>query len=95
MQENQARAVQFFWNYLFDEAALQYLDRGLATNALNALGELLRLGSVEVIVAYFGRLVENIRTQNRGYFSVIVASKFVRSFAGKGDLQKGTLIDSF
>lgn len=87
--------MQFFWNYLFDEAALQYLDRGLATNALNALGELLRLGSVEVIVAYFGRLVENIRTQNRGYFSVIVASKFVRSFTGKGDLQKRTLVDSF
>ena len=87
--------MEFFWNYLFDESALQYLDRGLATNALNALGELLRLGSVEVIVAYFGRLVENIRTQNRGYFSVIVASKFVRSFTGKGDLQKGTLVDSF
>ena len=87
--------MEFFWNYLFHEEALNYLDRGLATNALNALGELLRLGTVEVIVAYFGKLVENIRTQYRGYFSVIVASKFVRMFTGKGDLQKGTLVDSF
>ena len=29
-QANQARVVEFFWNYLFNESAAQYLDKSIA-----------------------------------------------------------------
>lgn len=45
--------VAFLYNYIFDEGSLGYLDQSVATNALNAISELLRLSPVDVILQYF------------------------------------------
>ena len=60
LKENQAKIIEFFWNYLFNENSMDYLDQNLALKATNALGEILRLTTIEVIIAYFGRLIDNI-----------------------------------
>lgn len=60
LKENQAHVVAFFWNYIFDEASIGYLDIGLANNSLDAISELLRLSPVDVILQYFQKIVNNI-----------------------------------
>ena len=50
LKENQAHVVAFFWNYIFNESSIGYLDTGLANNSLEALSELLRLSPVDVIL---------------------------------------------
>lgn len=95
LRENQGRVIQFLWNYLFDEEAHTYLDPGLATTALNAVGELLRNTSAEYVLAYFARIIDNIKTHKQGYFSVSIADNFVRLFNDKDDMKKSVLLNSF
>ena len=87
--------IQFLWNYLFDEEAHTYLDPGLAQTALNAVGELLRNTSPEYVLAYFARIIDNIKMHKQGYFSVSIADNFVRLFNDKDDLKKSALLSSF
>ena len=87
--------IEFFWNYLFDASSVNYLDLNLATKALSALSELLRLSSVELIVVYFGRIIENIKKNESSYFSVMVAAQFLRLFFNKDSVTRVSLVDSF
>lgn len=95
LMENQARIIAFLWNYLFDEASSTYLDQSVAMNALNATSELLRLSSVEIILQYFQRLVDNIGRNFKGYFSITIAAKFVKHYISKAELSKEVMIDRF
>ena len=61
LKETQVRIIEFFWNYLFNADSMSYLDESLATKAISALSEILRLSTIEVIFAYLVRIVENIK----------------------------------
>lgn len=95
LKENQARVIEFFWNYLFDASSNDYLNQSLATKALSALSELLRLSSVEMIITYFGRFIEKIRASDKSYFCVTATSQFLRLFFNKDNVTRASLVDSF
>lgn len=74
---------------------MDYLDQSLALKATNALGEILRLTTIEVIIAYFRRLIDNIQYNKKGYFSVNIAAQFLRLFFNKDNWTRASLVDSF
>lgn len=87
--------LEFFYNYMFDANSCAYLDLNLATKAISSFSEILRLSSVESIITYFGRLIENIKRSEKSYFSIQCAAQFLRLFFNKDGLTRANLIDSF
>lgn len=79
----QADCIQFMWNYLFNEGAAQYLDEALAQKALSSLSELLRNAKVELILAYFVKLIKNLKENNHGFFTIQVLYGFIRLYIDK------------
>ena len=49
LTNNQGNIVRFFWNYLFDAAAMDYLDKISATKCITSLAELIKLSDVALI----------------------------------------------
>ena len=63
LANNQGNIVRFFWNYLFDAAAMDYLDKISATKSITSLAELIKLSDAALIRQYFGSMIEKIRGQ--------------------------------
>ena len=61
--KNQGNIVLFFWNYLFDAAAMDYLDNVSAMKSIVSLAELIKLSDAALIRQYFGSMIEKIRGQ--------------------------------
>ena len=72
---------------------MSYLNESLATKAISAFSEILRLSTIEVIFAYFGRIVENIKENRHGYLSINIASQFLRLFFNKENWTREGLVD--
>ena len=60
---NQGNIVRFFWNYLFDAAAMDYLDKTSAMKTILSLAELMKLSDAALIREYFRSMIEMIRGQ--------------------------------
>lgn len=66
--EIQDKVIEFFWDYIFNDGASQsdrsashaYMTENSATNAFDALKELLQLASASTVKGIFARFLQKI-----------------------------------
>ena len=95
-KENQLRVLEFFWNYIFDSkksSTGSYLDQTLAQKAVNSFGEILRLSNKELIVTFFGRLIDSLRNSESGYLCINAIAEFLRLFFNKDNFTRTMLVE--